>query len=219
MSTKSLEEMSVDELKDHAKKIGIKVPSKEKKDRLINIIKAAQGSSDKTDTNIDSIVSAINEMGGEQAKAAAVPLPPDKIIAVKSITFGTVIYTSRSDGKAYIWNDIGAAVDMTAAAVSEMNAKSPEFLKRPMLILLDDDAVNYFGLAEIYRNVSMINDLEQLLSKDLKTVSRTIDNALSVNMRNILISKVRSMYANDRLKNIDVIKLLEDKLRIDIISN
>ena len=47
-------------------------------------------------------------------------------------------------------------------------------------------------------------------------ISKVIDDALRVNMRDILISKVRQMYKNKKLKDIEVIRLLEQKLQFDL---
>ena len=50
----------------------------------------------------------------------------------------------------------------------------------------------------------------------MSTIERTIDTALDVNMRDILISKARQMIKNNSLTNINIIKLLERKLQHDL---
>ena len=68
----------------------------------------------------------------------------------------------------------------------------------------------------MYENVAKINNLKDLFKKDMSTIERTIDTALDVNMRDILISKARQMIKNNSLTNINIIKLLERKLQHDL---
>jgi hypothetical protein len=58
--------------------------------------------------------------------------------------------------------------------------------------------------------------LKALFKKSEDEISKAIDKALLVNMRDILISKVRTMYANKSLTDINVIGLLERKLQFDL---
>ena len=53
----------------------------------------------------------------------------------------------------------------------------------------------------------------------MATIERTIDNAIRVNMRDVLISKVRQMYKSDKLNNVKILKLLQDKLHFDILGD
>jgi hypothetical protein len=50
----------------------------------------------------------------------------------------------------------------------------------------------------------------------MDVITKTIDSALAVNMRDILIAKVRTMYKNGSLKDIKIIRLLERKLQYDL---
>jgi len=71
-----------------------------------------------------------------------------------------------------------------------------------------------------YEEVAKINQLKKLFaSGDTKQISDTIDSALRSGMREVVISKVRTMYNNGILNNTHIIKLLEDKLRFDIVTD
>lgn len=232
--------MTLDELKNYAKKNNIKTGNISK-EKLIEKIKSEMSitypDSDKdfvnetdaeTNTEIDknkptstldSIITAIDDL--EEANDYDVSetiedLPIDTIIPVRSITFGSLIYKSRSNNATYIWNEIGSVEHMTIAAITEMNNYNIDFLRKPMVILLDERAVKQFRLAEVYENVAKINNLKQLFSSDLNIISKAIDNILAVNMRDILISKVRTMYNKKTLTDINIIRLLERKLQFDL---
>ena len=52
----------------------------------------------------------------------------------------------------------------------------------------------------------------------MKTIERVIDDAINVNMRDILISKVRQMYKNKKLVDVNILRLLQDKLQFEIMN-
>lgn len=234
----NFEEMDLSELKEYAKTLGLTVGNigKEKliekirgKEAVVDLIQDDDLSEEdssvevpeepaSTSSLIDSISDAIDEMdeaSGDNYLSEEVDLSLNESIPVKSITFGGLTYKSRSTNAIYRWNQIGAIEYMTVAELNEMNNYKRAFLNKPLVILLDERAIKKFRLQKVYENVAKISNLKQLFKSDLGTISRTVQNAIDVNMRDILISKVRQMIKNKSLTDINVIKLLEDKLKHD----
>lgn len=239
-----LEKMSLDELKDYAKAIGLtfgnigkeklieKIKAKESEN---NIIKAVMDDADleesleaesvvKTNSNesnsvslLDSITSAIDELesSDKDVDVKIEDLPIDTVVPVKSISFGGLTYKSRTNNAIFRWNKIGAVEYMTVAELNEMNNYKRDFLNRPLVILMDERAVRKFRLTKVYENVARINDLKTVFNSNMATINSTIDMALAVNMRDILISKVSQMIKARSLVDINVIKLLSKKLQYD----
>lgn len=237
------ETMELDELKEYAKSLGITF-GKIGKDKLIEKIKEHENNKSsietviddtdlddkkeedskpveqdtKADSLLDSINSAIDDLedstGGEIE--SIVDLPMDTVINVKSITFGGLTYKSRSTNAIFRWNQIGAVQPMTIAEINEMNNHKTDFLRKPLVILMDERAIKKFRLTPVYENVAKINNLTAVFNSDLATIENVIDDALRVNMRDILISKVRQMYKNKKLVDINIIRLLENKLSFDL---
>ena len=236
----SYEDMSLSELKEYAKNMGIpvgnsgkaklveKIKEKEVMESVISDDDLVQDDSVDVNENedtpssgslIDSISNAIDEM--DEAENGSVikeeiNLSLDEMIPVKSITFGGLTYKSRSTNAIYRWNNIGAVEYMSVAELNEMNNYKRSYLNKPLVILLDERAIKKFRLQPVYENVAKINNLKDLFKKDMSTIERTIDTALDVNMRDILISKARQMIKNNTLTNINIIKLLERKLQHDL---
>lgn len=239
--------MELDDLKEYAKSIGITVGNI-RKEKLIEKIKDKESdscvSSVLNDTDIDepvkketinfnpninsenssmidSISSAIDELedsnGGNIDEI--VEISDNTPVAVKSITYGGLTYKSRVTNALFRWNKIGAVQTMTIAQLNEMNNYSSEFLRKPMVILLDERAVKKFRLTSVYENVAKINNLTALFRSDMKTIERVITDAINVNMRDILISKVRQMYKNKKLVDVNILRLLQDKLQFDIMND
>ena len=239
----NFETMELDELKEYAKSLGITF-GKIGKEKLIEKIKEYENNKSaissviededlddkieeenneikETPTNgslLDSITSAIDDLedstGGDVEPI--VDLPIDTLIGVKSITFGGLTYKSKTNNAIFRWNQIGAVEYMTVGQLNEMNNYKTDFLRKPLVILLDERAIKKFRLTPVYENVAKINNLTAIFNSDIDTISKVIDDALRVNMRDILISKVRQMYKNKKLKDIEVIRLLEQKLQFDL---
>ena len=239
----NFETMELDELKEYAKSLGItfgkigkeklieKIKEHEKNESTISSVIEDEDLEDRIEeenkeieektTNgslLDSITSAIDDLedstGGDIEPI--VDLPIDTLIGVKSITFGGLTYKSKTNNAIFRWNQIGAVEYMTVAQLNEMNNYKTDFLRKPLVILLDERAIKKFRLTPVYENVAKINNLTAIFNSDMQTISKVIDDALRVNMRDILISKVRQMYKNKKLKDIEVIRLLEQKLQFDL---
>lgn len=234
--------MSLDELKKYAKDLGIKVGNMGK-EKLIEKIQKAESEkntvqsvmndddltpSENIETHIeeseekqsllDSISSAIDDLDesvNDDDDVFAEDLPIDTVIPVKSITFGGLTYKSRTNNAIFRWNQIGAVEYMTVADLNEMNNHKRDFLNKPLVILMDERAVRKFRLTPLYENVAKINNLKQIFASDADTIERTIDNALQVNMRDILLSKISQMIKSGSLVDINVIRLLSRKLSYD----
>lgn len=237
------EAMSLDELKEIAKDKGMKIGNIGK-DKLISKLMESDNVSsiigedddfinenepEKTEENVnhegsksllESINDTLDDLDSNEDKDITdekfVPLSPDTVVPVRSITFGQLIYRSPSNNAPFLWNRIGDIREMTIAEISEMNNTRPDFLTKPRVILLNETAIKQFRLTEVYENVAQINNLKTLFKKSDDEISRAIDSALMCNMRDVVISKVRTMYKNKTLTDINVIKLLKNKLQFDL---
>lgn len=237
------EKMELEELKEYAKSLGISF-GKIGKEKLIEKIKEKESFNSfvndddlvcdndkgfdmeqKIDSEkvslLDSISSAIDELEeavSDEVADESVILSLDESIPVKSITFGGLTYKSRTTNAVFRWNNIGSVEYMTVAELNEMNNYKRDYLNRPLVILLDERAIKKFRLSQVYENVAKINNLKSVFNSDMRTIETTIDNALRVNMRDILVSKVRQMIKNKTLVDVGVIKMLEKKLQYDLMD-
>lgn len=234
------ENMDLDELKNLAKSKDIKVGNagKEKlieklveKDTLVATLSndddindtMIEGESDskKDFSNVnllDAITETIDELDEsvEDVDDYDDTLELDTSIPVKSITFGGLTYKSRNTNAVFRWNQIGSIQYMTVSELNEMNNYKSTFLNKPLVILMDERAIKKFRLTPVYENVAKINNLKSVFNSDMQTIEKVVDNAIRVNMRDILISKVRQMYKTKKLVDINIIRLLEKKLSFDL---
>lgn len=234
--------MDLDELKELAKSRGLKVGnigkdkliSKLKENDTFSVVTAEdEDLSENTAQETPVVENKIEEKSGSLLDAISETIDEldesvddkddyddtlelDTSIPVKSITFGGLTYKSRSTNAVFRWNQIGAIQYMTVAELNEMNNYKSAFLNKPLVILMDERAVKKFRLTPVYENVAKLNNLKEVFSSDMHTIECVIDDALRVNMRDILINKVRQMYKTGKLVDINVIRLLEKKLSFDL---
>ena len=240
-----LNNMTLDELKDYAKSIGIKVGNIGK-EKLIDKIKAAEETKSTISSviedddlevkptptitlqeddheknnaslleSISSVIDELDESASQDDDLTIEDLPIDTIIPVKSITFGGLTYKSRTNGSTFRWGNIGEIQYLTVADLNEMNNYKRDFLNKPLVILMDERAIKKFRLTSIYQNVAKISNLKKVFASDMDTIEKTISTILDVNMRDILVSKVSQMIKNKTLVDINVIRLLSKKVTYD----
>lgn len=170
--------------------------------------------------SINNIVSELEDFEENDERNDTIEdIGMDEEVPCMSITFGGLIYTSPITGATYKWHKIGDVEYLSMKELVSMNNSKPVFLNRPWIILQDVRAINKFRLMSKYEEVAKVNQLKKLFaSGDTKQISDTIDSALKSGMREVVISKVRTMYNNGVLTNTHIINLLEEKLRFDIVS-
>lgn len=178
-------------------------------------------STTKKENVIDSINGIISDLEGfeesEERDDTIEDIGMEEEVPCMSITFGGLVYVSPITGATYKWHKIGDVEYLTMKELISMNNSKPVFLNKPWIILQDVRAINKFRLMSKYEEVAKVNQLKKLFaSGDTNQISDTIDSALRSGMREVVISKVRTMYNNGILNNTHIIKLLEDKLRFDI---
>ena len=167
---------------------------------------------------INDIVSDLDDFEESDEKDDTIDdIGMDEEVPCMSITFGGLVYTSPITGATYKWHKIGDVEYLTMKELISMNNSKPVFLNRPWIILQDIRAVNKFRLMSKYEEVAKVNQLKKLFATgDTKLIEETIESALKSGMREVVISKVRTMYNNGVLNNTHIIKLLEEKLRFEI---
>lgn len=167
---------------------------------------------------INDIVSGLDNFEESDVKDDTIEdIGMDEEVPCMSITFGGLVYTSPITGATYKWHKIGDVEYLTVKELISMNNSKPVFLNRPWIILQDIRAINKFRLMSKYEEVAKVNQLKKLFSTgDMELIESTIESALKSGMREVVISKVRTMYNNGALNNTHIIRLLEDKLRFDI---
>lgn len=175
-----------------------------------------------TSSVIKEITEMIEDIGQVENKDYSNEIPSiglDELIPCMSI-IGGVTYVSKTNNAKWKWNEIGSIQYLPMSELITMNNNWDKFLNKPWIILKDERAVKYFRLQELYERVAKVNNLKALFNTcDLEYIGDSIDDAIAVGMRDVLIAKIGVMYKAKTLNDINIIRLLEKKLKFDLIGN
>lgn len=126
---------------------------------------------------------------------------------------GSVKYIDKKTGDEYIWTEEGSSEYMTVDVLKRMNSKSPLFLKAPWLRILDnDDAVEVLGLKEIYHNIDLIDDIDELVKLKEHELEQLVES-LSLEYKNVLATNIMDKINLEELNNINAIRRFERVLK------
>ncbi len=141
----------------------------------------------------------------------------NKEISVRSVTFGGLNWKSSKTGAYYRWNEIGAVEFIPFYELVTMMNTTPVFLREPYVVLLDEEAVNYFRLAPVYKKLAVVNNLESLFKEgDIAKVEKALMDIRNTGMRKVAVSKIKELRESHTLNNIDIIRLIERILFFDL---
>lgn len=170
---------------------------------------------------LDAINSGIDGVAGtadaaQSSRTAGENIPLDEEIACKSVVFGGLTWVSPKTNAHYRWNDIGSVTYVPFSELVVMNNTSRRFLFDPLIVVQDERVVRYLRLLDIYKNVASVQKLEKTFRRPLAEIGAVLDVAVKVNMREVLISRVRQMLRDGSLHDYRIIRLLEEKLCFDL---
>lgn len=201
-------------------KTAVKTETAEKEQETAETAKVTKNE-DSVAKSIDAISEVVNSMSREEVTAeevgAKVKPSNDKEIPVKSVTFGGLTWISSKTNSHYRWNEIGAIEYIPFGELVTMNNTAREFLFDPLVILLDKDAAKYFRLDAVYKNFACVDALEKMFEAgDLDEIESALNKIKMTNMRDVAISKICTLYKDDKLNNIKIINLVEKILCFDL---
>lgn len=192
---------------------------KSKKDEIFNTV---QPENQTTESVLELINSGVDDVVintpkiSEATRQNKTEVDFNEEIACKSVVFGGLTWVSSKTNAYYRWENIGSIEYIPFNELITMNNTSRTFLFDPKIVIQDTRVIEYFRLLDVYSNVAQVQNLVGLFSKPLTEISKVVDLAIRVNMREVMISKIRQLRKDGTLNNIDVIKLLENKLCFDL---
>lgn len=135
-------------------------------------------------------------------------------IPVMNITFGSLIYRSRKTGMETKWTEYGDIEYLEFQELITMKSGARKFFEEPFILILDDEAVRYFGMEKEYESVDedTITNCLKLPFEDFKDFITDVPRGVQATV----ISMVRNKVKKGEFDSLRVIKFLEDKFQIEI---
>lgn len=141
----------------------------------------------------------------------------DTVVSCRNITSGKLTYISKKSGLEIVWSNFGDEEYIDVAELLTMKSSQPKFLKEPWLFIDDAEVAEYLGLKELYKSLIPIDEVEDFFNLDIKKAKEILPR-LPKGMRSLIGEKARQGIQDESLTNIQLIKLLEQELDIDLIS-
>lgn len=159
----------------------------------------------------------------EQAVEKKVAPPKKKVIdrdymvSCRNLTSGRLTYISKKTGLETVWSVFGDEEYIDVAELLTMKSSQPKFLKEPWLFIEDEDVVEYLGLKELYQSIIPIDEVEEFFSLPVAEARKVVPR-LPKGMKTLISERARQGITDGTLYNIQLIRMLEQELNLDLIS-
>lgn len=136
----------------------------------------------------------------------------NEVVICRSVYDGILCYINPKTGENWYWN-YGDEHEMTIGDLLGMSGNNKIFLTAPWIIVdaEEDIILEKLGVKELYKNITLVEDIEELLSQPLSEISRRLDLTPKTYKENLSTTIVR-LIEEEKLYDTRVIRLLEEKL-------
>jgi hypothetical protein len=131
-------------------------------------------------------------------------------------THGLLFYRSGKNGATWRLESYGDTDEMTLAELKTMRSSNGKFINEPWLLMLDDDVVNYFGLAEMYKTVMSPEQVERFFAFSVDKMEKTLKGNMPKGMKNLLLAVAREKVASGSLDSTAKRQLFETIFGVDL---
>lgn len=167
----------------------------------------------------DTKPTTVNKEAKVEKKATVEPVKKVKrtvdrneVVICRSVYDGMLCYINPKTGESWYW-DYGDEHEMTVGDLLGMSGSSKTFLTAPWIIVdaEEDIILEKLGVKDLYENIALVEDVEELFLQPLNEISRRLDLTPKAYKEN-LATTVARLIEEERLYDTRVIKLLEEKL-------
>jgi hypothetical protein len=141
-------------------------------------------------------------------------------VTVISNFSGLLYYISPRTQDEFEWAEFGDEHDMSIKELKSMKAQHRRFFEDKWIVFAekDQDVISHLKLDKYYKDGVKQDDLEDVFTLSLKDIEEIIETA-TPNEKSLILTKAREQYDSGELVNTHIIKLIEDKLQVDIDVN
>lgn len=141
----------------------------------------------------------------------------DLMVSCRNLTSGRLTYISKKTGLEVVWSEFGDEEYVDVAELLTMKTSQPKFLKEPWLFIDDEGVSEYLGLKELYKNIIPIDEVDDFFLLNANEARKIIPK-LPKGTKELIGEKARKGITDGTLNNLQLIKLLEQELNLDLIS-
>lgn len=143
-------------------------------------------------------------------------LSDSDVIEVTSL-IPNVVYEDNRTGNYYEWEEIGHCEDMTFDEVKNMHRKHKTYFNDMWLKPLDERVIKKLGLARTCEKYDFLVDESNYTNDHIDEVLDGLSSA-PASLKIAIVNRIKDMVADGTISDIKVVRKLEKRLDIDLIS-
>lgn len=143
-------------------------------------------------------------------------LSDSDMIEVESL-IPNVVYEDSRTGNYYEWSEIGHCEDMAFDEIKNMHRKHKTYFTDMWLKPLDERVIKKLGLSRTYDKYDFLVDESNYTNDNIDEVLNGISSA-PASLKIAIVNRIKDMVADGAVSDIKVVRKLEKRLDIDLIS-
>ena len=129
-----------------------------------------------------------------------------------------VSYYDKATGDRYEWENAGDVEYMTVEAVQRMRRNSRGYFEDMCVRPNDERVIKKFGMERYYEQHDYLMDASNYTKDNITNVLDKFSSLRSNSLKSSIVNKIKDMIANGELSDAVVIRAIEKRLDIDLIS-
>ncbi|MDH6674428.1 hypothetical protein M2277_005120 [Paenibacillus sp. LBL] len=138
----------------------------------------------------------------------------DEWVTIMNYTTGRTRYTSRKTGTEVTFSEFGQTDEIQVGELITMKNAHPRYLREPWLVILDEEVVEFLGLQEVYENLIITDNLEEIFKMSGDQFKEVLMKAPK-GMAQTIVSKATELIENKRLDSISIIRTIQEVCGIE----
>lgn len=169
----------------------------------------------------ETTVDTAEKMNEENEKIArkSIKIEPledsDEIEIVSLIP--NVSYKDSKTGDMYEWDEVGHVEYMTFDTLKNLWRNHKGYFRNMWLKPNDDRVINKFGLTKTFEKYEYLMDASNYTKKNINAICDAISSTPN-GLKFAICDKVKNLVVNGVVTDVSVIKVLENRLKIDLIE-
>lgn len=155
------------------------------------------------------------ELEEESKKNQKREIDRNRLVPVMNMTNGKLVYVSRKTGAKWVWESFGGIDEIEFYELQTMRTSYKGFLNDPLILVLDDEVVDYLGLTKKYEEFLKFEDLDVLFRMNNIEFGELLDKAPK-SLIVAVVTKAKSMYESGTLESVWKVNYLNSKFNAEI---
>lgn len=160
---------------------------------------------------------------GVEKKAAATKKKEPKLtdkVCVVSCSYGSLIYVNKHTGFTVEWDHFGDSAYMTVEELIAMRNGQRAFFENQWVLLTGDNAdavIKFLQLEKYYTTITSVQDIDNLFQCTPEELPGVLSR-FSSSAKETIARRAKELVDDQRLSDINVIRVLEEALGFELIS-